>query len=184
MALGLDKQYAYSGKGPLDTKALVKTFAELLNADTWVVDGKAAAYNGMLVAVWLNKDDTTKNGIYFLNDPNCTSALKTPDVTVESNWHKLGSLNDIKGLSEQVAALTEELDAINTEIDTLQETATAVYTNFADLPEIGISNKLYVVSTTAKTYVWVDGDYLPVGDGAGDDAADIQIIHGGGPSAT
>jgi hypothetical protein len=184
MAFGIDTQYAYSGRGPLDSKALVKTYAELLNTSTWLVNEKATAYNGMLVAVWLNKDDTSKNGIYFLHDPNCTSALKAPDVTVESNWQKLGSLDEIKGLSEQVAALTEELNAINTEIDTLQETATVVYTNFADLPETGISNKLYVVSATAKTYVWVDGDYLPVGDGAGDDAADIQIIHGGGPSAT
>ena len=184
MAFGLDTQYAYSGKGPLDSKALVKTYAELLAPATWLVNEKAAAYNGMLVAVWLNKDDTTKNGIYFLHDPNCTTTLKTPDVTLEANWHKLGEISDLQGLSEQVAALATELESVKADLVEVQETATVVLQTADELPEIGVANKLYVVATEAKSYVWVNGTYLPVGDGVGSGDVDIQIINGGGPSAT
>jgi hypothetical protein len=38
----------------------------------------------MIVAV-ANTSDISKNGLYFLFDANCTSALKSPNVTVENN---------------------------------------------------------------------------------------------------
>ena len=67
MALEISNQYLYTGRGPFDTKSLVKTYAQLLSQQTWhSTADKVTAYNGMIVAVWLNKEDTTKNGIYFL----------------------------------------------------------------------------------------------------------------------
>ena len=101
MAILLDSnQYKHTGRGPLDAKALVKTYAELLSEDTWKIDNKIVAYNGLVTAVWLNKEDTSKNGLYFLFDPAVTSALKDPDVTNSANWHKLDdSTVDVSNLA-------------------------------------------------------------------------------------
>ena len=174
-------QYKFSGKGPLDSKALVKTYVELLNTETWTVDGKVAAYNGMVTAVWLNKDDTSKNGIYFLHDPNCTSALKTPDVTVETNWHKLGGIDNLPGLADQISAIQADLEKVKSDVDELQDSATVVKESRDQFPETGLPGKIYVAMKEATTYVWYNGDYLPVGDGGDND--EIQIISGGGPTA-
>lgn len=86
----IKNQYKFTGKGPVDSKTLVKTYADLLDVTTWTVDGTLVAYNGMIVSVWL--DSTAENnGIYYLHDSTVTSILGTPDVTNSANWHKLGS---------------------------------------------------------------------------------------------
>lgn len=121
MAIISPDQYKYSGKGPLDAKELVKTYAELLNPDTWLISGKTTAYNGMVTSVWLNKEDTTKNGVYFLFDPAVTSALKTPDVTNESNWHKLMELSDISEFTNRLTTIESELTGVKTKLATLEE---------------------------------------------------------------
>jgi hypothetical protein len=174
-------QFRYTGKGPLDAKALVKTYAELLDPATWTIDGKVAAYNGMITAVWLNKDDTSKNGIYFLHDVNCISALKTPDVTVEANWHKLGGIENLPGLADQISAIQNDLEKVKSDVDELQDSATVVMELRSQFPETGLPGKIYVAMKEATTYVWYNGDYLPVGDGGDND--EIQIISGGGPTA-
>ena len=173
-------QYKYSGKGPLDSKALVKTYAELLDTATWTVEGKIAAYNGMITAVWLNKDDTSKNGIYFLHDVNCTTALKIPDVTNSNNWHKLGGIDNLPGLTEQLSDLQKDLEQVKSDIEELQDSSTVIKEFKIEFPEIGLPGKIYVATNEAMTYVWYNDDYLPVGDGvSGSGEIDIQIIHGG-----
>ena len=174
-------QFRYTGKGPLDAKALVKTYAELFDTTTWTIDGKVAAYNGMITAVWLNKEDTSKNGIYFLHDVNCTTALKTPDVTVEANWHKLGGIDNLPGLADQISAIQNDLKKVKSEVEDLQDSATVVKEFRSQFPETGLPGKIYVAMKEATTYVWYNGDYLPVGDGGDND--EIQIISGGGPTA-
>ena len=109
MAIIKRDQLIYAGKGPLDSKSLVKTYADLTATATWniQIDDKdtCIAYNGMIVAVWLNKDDTSKNGLYFLFDPQVTSALKKPDVTNEANWHRLDNAGDISDIKSRLTAL-------------------------------------------------------------------------------
>lgn len=118
-------QYKHAGKGPIDAKSLVKTYAELLNPETWAVTSgdktSATAYNGMIVAVWLNKEDTSKNGIYFLHDSKVTSALGNPDVTNEANWHKFGNIGDLPDFADQIAALQADLDALEARVDELED---------------------------------------------------------------
>jgi hypothetical protein len=174
-----ENQYSYKGRGPLDAKLLVRTYADLLLPTTWVVDGIDSAYNGMITAVWLNNTDTSKNGIYFLHDSTVTTARGKPDVTNEANWHKLGSINDLSGLTDQIAKIQEGLEAVKNDVDELQEAATVVIEPGNSLPETGTSGKLYVVLEEATTYVWYNNAYMPVGDGAGDETPEIQIIHGG-----
>jgi hypothetical protein len=178
-------QYSYTGPKPLDSKALVQTYAKLLSTATWTVDGKNIAYNGMITAVWLDKETvdgesklSDKNGIYFLHDPNVTSTRNPdPDVTNEANWHRLGGIDNLPGLADQVASIQAELEALQSDVSELQESATEVVELFEQLPETGKAGKLYVVTEDATTYVWHNGKYLLVGDGA--DENDIQIIHGG-----
>lgn len=192
MAIYSSNQYKYSGKGPLDAKSLVKTFADLTNAATWYIKNSAGkdvmtAYNGMITAVWLDKDETKqltdKNGIYFLFDNGVTGTLKDPDVTNAANWHRLGGLSDLPGLNEQIIAIQAELETVKDEIEDLQDSATVVIEPGQSLPKLGLTGKLYVVLDEATTYVWYNGAYMPVGDGVGDSTPDIQIIYGGKASA-
>lgn len=114
-------QQLYLGRGPVDAKALVKTYAELLNVNTWTKDDMLIAYNGMIVAVWLNKDDTAKNGIYFLFDPQVTSALKKPDVANEANWHKLMELSDLSEFLNRLSTMESELTGVKTRLAALED---------------------------------------------------------------
>ena len=116
MALPISEQYLYTSRGPFDAKALVKTYADLLDKAKWTTDGTAdgnlVAYNGMVTAVWLNKNDTSKNGLYYLFDPSVTTALKKPDVTNEANWHKLCDISSFKELEAQVTALELQAEGL------------------------------------------------------------------------
>ena len=176
-------QRVYTGRGPLDAKSLIATYDQLLDPATWTEGTSIIAYNGMVTAVWLNTADPTKNGVYFLHDSTVTSKFKAPDVSKSENWHKLGGLDDLPGLVDQIKAQVDaiqvDLETVQTEVDELQDSATVV---IEVLPAEGVEGKIYVVTSEAKTYIWHDGKFLPVGDGGGDITPDIQIISGGGPS--
>ena len=162
--LPISDQYKYTKRGPLDAKALVKTYAELLNPDTWIVSGSdIAAYNGMITSVWLNKDDTTKNGIYYLFDPTITSALKAPDVTNEANWHKLAEMHELADFSTRIAAIEAELAAIDIRLSALEDDSDVLtYGYRSGFPETGEANKLYVAADEEKSYIWFNNTYISV----------------------
>jgi hypothetical protein len=181
-AVTRDSNYEVSIKKPLDARSLVKTYDDLLNINNWVnANGNPIVYNGMIVAVWLNTADISKNGIYFLHDSSVTSAKGTPDVTKETNWHKIGGIEALPSIADQVTTLQSELETIKSDVDDLQDSATVVVNLKTELPNIGMAGKIYVVTEEAMTYVWYNNDYLPVGDGG--DNEEIQIIHGGSASA-
>jgi hypothetical protein len=164
--LNSSNQYIYTGKGSLDSKSLVKTYAELLATNTWTVDGVVTAYNGMLTAVWLNTSDTSKNGVYFLYDPAVTTARKAPDVTNEANWHKLVEIDD----------LTSKLSAIDERLTTLESEKSDVltYGYRKDFPSIGELNILYAAADEGKTYIWFNDQYIPVGCGEYEEPTEIN----------
>lgn len=169
-------QFKYLGRGPLDSKAIVKNYTDLLLVSTWTTDDTLIAYNGMIVAVWLDSDES-KNGIYFLHDKSVTKVLHKPNVTDPANWHKLGGIDNLPGLADQITSIQTDLEKLQGDLNALQDSATEVVELFTQLPEVGTPGKLYVVTEDATTYVWHDGKYLLVGDGV--DEADIQIIYGG-----
>ena len=180
-------QMRFRGKGPLDAKALVKTYAELTNPATWTVDGTLIAYNGMITAVWLDttvdENGNSRNGIYYFFDPAVTSIVNQSKAKVNepANWHRLGGIDNLPGLQEQLNTLQEELDAVKDDVEELQDSATVVKEFKTEFPSQGLPGKIYVATKEAMTYVWYSNDYLPVGDGGNND--DIQIIMGGGPTA-
>lgn len=179
MAIGeISAQYWYTGKGPVDAKQLVKTYDQLLDENTWLSDsGSKTAYNGLFVAVWLDKGEDGKlsgrNGLYVLFDPDCTSTLKNPDVTDESNWHKLCSLDDL-------TSVTEELSNIKNDIEELKKQSREVitYAEYSQLPTVGEADKLYIVIDKKCTYAYTEIDgYIPLG--SSDSSIDISEINGG-----
>lgn len=171
MALEIAHQYKYSGRGPLDSKSLVKTFADLVNEETWLTENeKLSAYNGMLVAVWL---DGENNGIYYLHDQTVTSTFKAPDVTNVSNWHKIGEVTDVAALEERVAALEAGTPVVGApqNIQTFAE--------YSQLPTVGKAGVLYAVIDKNASYVYQEGSYICVGNTAEAVYKDIQVICGG-----
>lgn len=163
-------QLRFKGRGPLDAKSLVKTYAELLDAETWDVDGTLVAYNGMIVAVWLDKTDTANNGIYYLFDINVTSALKKPDVTNAANWHKISDKVDLSSIEASIEDLETRVSALEDE----EKLHTYGYRNL--FPETGEDGHMYVAVDEKKTYVWANNDYIPVG---GSEYVEPNVIYGG-----
>jgi hypothetical protein len=139
-------QYRFTGKGPLDAKALVPNFKTLTKVDTWiasvtnpntgVVTNVRIDYNGMIVAVW-NDPDATKNGVYFLHDSQVKTALAKPNIEDEANWHKMGGLGGLPGLEAQIAELKDRVGTVEDTVSGLQQTtstlSTAVETLRADV---------------------------------------------------
>lgn len=180
MALVKDtNQYTYSGKGPLDTKSLVKTYSELIDINTWTKDDTFVAYNGMIVAVWLNKDDTSKNGVYFLFDPAITNVRTNPDVTNESNWHRLDKNTDINSEIERITAIEEDIVEVREDISDLEESQTESFERRDSFPESGIVNKIYIALDEQKSYVWDDSTGYICISGSTAEMPQIQIICGG-----
>lgn len=167
-------QYKYTGRSPVDAKMLVKTYNELFLEDTWLVSGKNCAYNGMIVAVGLNKEDASKNGIYYLHDATVTSTFTAPNVTLESNWHKLCTIDEIASFAESLSSIQTELQELSDKVDNLNgEASVESYGYMNSLPTVGEAGKLYVVEDVAKTYAWISNQYVCVGE------KNPSIIYGG-----
>lgn len=153
MALEISNQYLYTGRGPFDSKSLVKTYTDLLSGTNWIGEnGKSTAYNGMVVSVWLNEDDTAKNGIYYLHDSTVTSTFKAPNVANETNWHKLASLSDIAGLEEQITTLVSGVAANTDKLAGIETTVVELINEkLSTLSNIDLSE--YAKISDVETYV-------------------------------
>lgn len=93
--------------GPLDTRLLVPTYADLTDAANWTIDGYGSnAYNGMIVVVGANTSDPSKNGIYRLFDANNPGAKDEPDVTNEANWRRIAEIELVT--DDEILALFRE----------------------------------------------------------------------------
>ncbi len=140
-------QYKYTGKGPLDKKALVATYAELLTWNTWVTkSGSKTAYNTMVVGVWANREDPSKNGVYYLFDPACTSTIKNPDVTNAANWHKIAGVADLSANFEELASKVRILEVKVNGTEEQEGLVTKVAKNAADIANIKAAD--YVSANT------------------------------------
>ena len=158
--------YEVSVKKPLDARSLVKTYEDLTLESNWLIDGKSVAYNGMLVAV-ANTSDTSKNGLYFLFDIECTTSLKSPDVTSEANWLKIGETSEIGDFVERIAQIDSELSDINDRLEALEADRTHVYGYRKDFPSVGERDHIYIANDECRTYVYIGGEnpkYLPIAD--------------------
>ncbi len=120
MAIEIANQYLYTGRGPFDAKSIVKTYDDLLSEATWKSKaGNITAYNGMVVAVWLDKTDNARNGVYYLYDknvltnPTAAYIVPAPDVTNPNNWHKISEASDLAALVEKLNLFEAKLESIS-----------------------------------------------------------------------
>lgn len=171
----IELQYRYSGKGPVDAKSIAKTFETLLLPETWYNDaGKVVAYNGMLVAVWLDPDKT-KNGVYLLHDSAVTNIIKTPDVTNAANWLKLADMSELTAFANRLASVEADFKQLAERVSALEDDSDVLtYGYRSGFPTTGETGKLYVAVDEGKSYIWFDDKYMPVG---GQDQPDV--INGG-----
>lgn len=169
MAIKISNQYSYVGKGPFDAKSLVKTYAELKEPTTWTIDNTFIAYNGMIVAVWLDKDDSTRNGIYYLFDSAVTSTRQSPNVADDANWHKISETVDLSAIESTLADHETRIAALE------DEEKLHTYGYRKGFPTTGQTGHMYVAVDEQKTYVWFNDDYVPLGG----DTTEPEIIYGG-----
>ena len=156
----LSSQYAYDGAGPFDAKMLVTTFAELTTEATWKnSNGDNLAYNGMIVAVWRERNENAyKNGIYFLHDG---TTKRNPDVTNEANWHKIDANVDVSEILNKIGDVADNttlVDMISNALQAAKDYANGIVGEVAaDLVEstqsinntiADLTNKFATVETT------------------------------------
>ncbi len=179
-SFNIDSNYDLIAKRPFDARMLVPTYADLTTKDNWLAldengnhTTSLVAYNGMLVAV-ADKNDIENSGLYMLFD---ISGKKNPNVELADNWIKIGETSDISSFAERLSSIEEELDSIKDRLTSLEGITGGVETvgYRANFPVPGTENILYVAVDEQKSYVWVNDDYLPVGE----NTDNIKIIHGG-----
>lgn len=107
-------QYLYAGRGPLDAKAIVSTFEDLTDPNTWLPEGYNAsvAYNGMITTVWKDPDPA-KNGVYILRDPNFTNPLSQLNVANKDNWKKIAEVSDLASFIEKLNLFESKIEALS-----------------------------------------------------------------------
>lgn len=165
----IDTNYDISVRKPFDARTLVPSYADLTNRDNWTIDNKIIAFNGLVVSV-ADAADTTKNGMYFLFDPNCTTTIKSPDVTKEENWHKLSENSDIN-------KILEELQLIDTTLNGSDGLAVKVEDSITAIDEIKSSYvKAEDLTPYAKTEdVVLSASFIEFKDAT--DAAILEIVN-------
>lgn len=166
--------YEIQVRKPFDARTLVTSYGDLLTKSNWIKEGtesQIVAYNGMIVAV-ADTSDTSKNGIYFLFDVECTTYLKSPDVTNEANWIKVGETTDISDFVARISNIEEELVDFDDRITELENKVVETYGYRSGFPTTGVEGRLYVAVDEQRTYVWTNAEFVPVG-------ANPDIIYGG-----
>ena len=86
-----------SGAQPLDDRSVVQSFNDLINSDTFVVNGASAAYNGMIVSV--------------LDEQKSYMLVNKEDITNKDSWVAVGSGNGsiaVETYAEAIAMATSD----------------------------------------------------------------------------
>lgn len=176
---------------PMDARMLVPSYEDLLNNENWLTSkGTPCCFNGMLVAV-ANTSNTTQNGLYMLFD---ASNSRKPNVTLETNWIKIGETSDISEFVTRIETIEQSLSEIAADLTSLDERVTVLesedrthtYGYRKDFPAVGQPNHIYRAEDQHRSYVYSGSEYLPIGDTIyeywdldGDDEPDVRVINGG-----
>ena len=143
MALEISSQYLLTSKAPFDSKMLVNTYADLVTLKY--------AYNGMLVGVGMDSDET-RNGVYYLHDASCNTVLDVADVTDYANWHKVATVAELFTQTNAIVTRVEALE--NADVVTTDDVNSAVTEQITALKaEIAASNYVTVEELASFGYV-------------------------------
>ena len=133
-----------SGTQPLDDRTVVKTFNDLLDKNTFLVNGSAATYPGMSVSV------IDENKIYVLkgtpkldkDGQPINDELIASDHTQKDNWVAIGS-SDLSGeladISGRVDGLEGRIEAAETTLENIPYPVTDVKVNGETVVKDGVA---------------------------------------------
>lgn len=142
--------------GPFDSRSLVAYKNDLIQESTWVQNnGVAYIYNGMLVGVY--NDSVENNGYYILLNKNEYQSF--------DSWCKIAHV-------EQLLEIKKQLDDLSVVAGGSEQFVTR-----GDLPNIGLSNKTYFVTSENATYRWDEKKLTYFCTGR--DYNEIEEINGG-----
>lgn len=110
-----------TGNQPLDDRAVVQSFNDLIDENTFMVDGSKVAYSGMLVAV---VDDQQ---VYMLINEN--------ETTKTESWVAVGSSD----LSGELAGLEGRIEAAEAVLENIPYPVTDVKVNGTTVIENGVA---------------------------------------------
>lgn len=182
-SIPFSSNYEASISKPMDARMLVPSYNDLLDNSNWLTSKNTpCCFNGMLVAV-ANTSDTSKNGLYMLFDKDNT---RKPNVTIETNWIKIGETSDISDLVSRIQTIETRITEVSSDIESLDARVSALENDEDTLhtygyrslfPVEGIDGHMYVAVDEHKTYVWYDNDYAVVGESL--DNLTTYILDGG-----
>lgn len=180
-SIPFSSNYEASISKPMDARMLVPSYNDLLDNSNWLTSKNTpCCFNGMLVAV-ANTSDTSKNGLYMLFDKD---NARKPNVTIETNWIKIGETSDISDLVSRIQTIETKITELSSDIESLDarvsdledEEKLHTYGYRSAFPVAGVAGHMYVAVDEKKTYVWFNDAYTPVG---GSEYEELAVIFGG-----
>jgi hypothetical protein len=88
-----------------------------------------------------------------LFDPAITSVRTNPDVTNESNWHRLDKSENAGEEISRIIAIETDVEEIKNNLTELEDNQTESFERRDLFPEEGIINKIYIALDEQKSYV-------------------------------
>ena len=193
-SISFSSNYEASISKPMDARMLVPSYEDLLDNNNWITSKETpCCFNGMLVAV-ANTKDTSKNGLYMLFDG--TNARK-PDVTVETNWIKIGETSDISDfvsriqtIESSIAEITSDITALDarvSELERLHNEDNVERFGYRNMfPAVGVLNRIYIANDEKRTYIYTTEGYIHIADqfdtidhDEDENTPEVRIIFGG-----
>lgn len=90
--------YTVAAAGAFDDRLVVRTRADLVNPNTWLVDGTPMVYSGMVVSVVRDQNENS-NGVYMLPDHHYYTKYKYiivgENISMQhaKGWYKIDSIS-------------------------------------------------------------------------------------------
>lgn len=134
-----------TGAQPLDDRTVVKTFNDLLDVNTFTIDGASAAYPGMRVTVIDENKIYVLKGILAIdeNGEPIEGEWKASDHTQSDNWVAVGtdeSTGDFDSISGRVDDLEERMSDAEDALQNISYPVTDVKVNGTTVIENGVAN--------------------------------------------
>lgn len=104
-----------TGAQPLDDRTIVKTFNDLLDENTFIIDGASAAYPGMSVTVIDENKTYILKGVHPLDDNGVEKEDEwiVSNLKIAENWVPAGS-SDLSGeLADLITTVDKKIESVN-----------------------------------------------------------------------
>jgi hypothetical protein len=133
-----------TGAQPLDDRTIVKTFNDLLDENTFIIDGASAAYPGMSVTVIDENKTYILKGVHPLDDNGVEIEDEwiASDLKIAENWVPAGSSDlsgELAGINSRVDGLEDRIEAAETTLENIPYPVTDVKVNGETVVKDGVA---------------------------------------------